>query len=181
METEELPELLKNEHLRQLPFRVPEGYFTQLISDIDKRIEPIEIPEWLKEDTVWQVPEGYFAQLEAEIGQKLDNEIAKENAKVVTIWSHWYNWVAAASVAIIVFFAIQATYQRTPVQPAIPELTAEDITQYLLENPRNFHPEMQSWLAAQDGNTLGQEWLEHIDYETLETQLENYDDEILAN
>lgn len=181
METEELPDLLKNEHLRKLPFRVPEGYFAQLETAIDQRIEPVEIPASAQDETLWQVPEGYFSKLEAEIGQKLDTELAKARPKVVPIWSQWTNWAAAASIALIVYFGYIALFQQKQVQTTIPELATQDIVQYLLDNPGYANTEMQNWLAVQNGQPQNEEWLEHIDNETLEIQLENYEDEIFEN
>jgi|GEM_PF-1351917 len=188
METEKLPEILTKPILKKLPFQVPEGYFAGFSANLNERMnleaeeesDVFSKPEY--EGLNWSIPSGYFDTLPEMIGKRIDHETAQHATKIVSMWSRWKVLAAAASVLLLLFVGLD--YFKTSEPNYSPEnlaLAGEDIEKYLLEANWQDQPQVQIWLAGQDAPLQNNEWLNEIDHETIENELENYDDELFTN
>ncbi len=187
MKTEELPDFLKAERLRKLPFLVPEGYFNELSNSVSERLKLEQTSEnedfsLGSQEYNWQVPEGYFDTLPGKIWSRIDQEATQKETKVISLWGNWKVWSAAASVFVLLLAGlIFFLNPNKSIETENMALAPEEIERYLLETQWRVQPDVQIWLAGNDTQTPAADWIEEIDQETIEKQLENYDDELFTN
>lgn len=100
-------EFLSDPGLKKLPFKVEDGYFSELTEKIVNAAEASEsdlnFNLHLKKSP-FKAPEGYFETLESKIHDRLNEEPAEE--KTISLFRQtWVRWSAvAASIAIILAF-----------------------------------------------------------------------------
>ena len=104
---------------KQMPYSVPENYFSSLANEIPVLIGNESLPSILQETrskNPYQVPDGYFEQLPAII----INKVHSSGAKVVSMGSsRWIRFAAAAIViGILVLGSILYFRQSEVADPA---------------------------------------------------------------
>jgi len=186
METEELPDFLKKGHLKKLPFKVPEGYFEHLPSQLSNRLELETKPELKEPEMEFKlnqtVPDGYFEQLPTLISNRLDKILDKKEPKIVPIGNSWKMWSIAASIAIVLISGLGLLWNNQQKNQSLDiALETTEIENYLLESPWNDQPELLSMLASQQTLPSSQDWVDQIKNEEIENQLEADDYELFTN
>ena len=108
-----------------------------------------------RSDDGMKIPEGYFDGLEDRVFQRLEQEGALRSPAPMRVWfSRRTLLTAAASVALL--FAVGSWWMlRQPAEPAFsvtekPELTAEEVETYVLQNINEFEAEQLADLASND-------------------------------
>jgi hypothetical protein len=141
----------------QMPYAVPDGYFNGLAEDILQKIKVQSTTNVQKEleeiapllskipkTNVYSVPAGYFNQLNPLPVQ----ETVQPAAKIIPIGNRtrkWFNYAAAACIAIVLLGGGFLFFHKTPdvktlptasvdVQKSISELSDTDLANYLKED-----------------------------------------------
>ncbi|MCK0135218.1 hypothetical protein [Arenibacter sp. S6351L] len=106
-------------------FKVPDGYFDTLSSDIFKKIakEDISMPP----NEGFKIPEGYFDTLNAKLLGQLENTPVEP--KVIPLKSYKKHYYTAASVAAVVLLFILVQFNRDKT-PSYSDLANSDIEHY---------------------------------------------------
>jgi hypothetical protein len=106
-------------------FKVPDGYFDALSSDIMKKIAKEDTSMPLNEG--FKVPEGYFETLNTKILGQLEN--IPVEAKVIPLKSYKKYYYTAASIAAVVLLFIMVQF-NTDKTPSYSDLANSDIEHY---------------------------------------------------
>jgi hypothetical protein len=124
---------------KENPFTVPENYFNELPSVISSDIKLLSA----KNESGLAVHENYFEQMQQSVLAKLNSEVKKETKVISLFKQNWRYVAAAASVALIVTFALLFNNKEniansyataTPKRNAIaPETTVSDYLQANLD------------------------------------------------
>lgn len=115
-------------------FNVPEGYFDTLADKIRTRVFLEELKE-KNLDNGFTVPANYFENLESKLSKIHHKPLLvnpKKSAKIISL--SFIKYAAAASVLLILAFAIYMHKSTNKLQNQLASLPNEDIEMYLQNN-----------------------------------------------